>query len=119
MTTLEIIEFVCVADLQLKVRDHRRRQSGGLDETVDLVKEIIIVYDSSLDITWDILNELADLPNVFFHYIKRKMSKGANMCTALENVIGDIMLIQDVDLEYYPQDYPALLPILEGLSQVV
>lgn len=41
MTILEIVEFVCVADLQLKVRDHRRRWSGGLDDTVDFVKEMI------------------------------------------------------------------------------
>jgi glycosyltransferase involved in cell wall biosynthesis len=55
---------------------------------------------------------------LFLH--TRNRGKGAAIRTAIEHVTGDIVLIQDADLEYDPQDYPRLLePILEGRADVV
>jgi glycosyltransferase involved in cell wall biosynthesis len=85
-------------------------------------KEIILVDDASTDGTREILERLArdhrDHVRVLFHPQNR--GKGAAIRTAIEHVTGDIVLIQDADLEYDPQDYPKLLePILERHADVV
>ncbi len=86
-----------------------------------LVSEIIIVDDASEDGTREILQELAaGQPEIrpFFH--EKNQGKGAAVRTGLQHASGDILLIQDADLEYDPRDYPALLqPIEEGLADVV
>jgi len=86
---------------------------------VDLDKEIICVDDFSTDGTWDILQgEARDGTRIFRH--PQNMGKGAAVRTGLEQVEGDVVLIQDADLEYDPQDYHALLePILSGRARVV
>lgn len=87
---------------------------------VDIPKEILLVDDYSTDGSRAILEEEAHCPDtrVFFHTTNR--GKGAAVRTGLLNVSGDIVLIQDADLEYDPRDYPALLrPILEGRTQAV
>ncbi|MCL4424407.1 MAG: glycosyltransferase family 2 protein [Firmicutes bacterium] len=93
------------------------RRVGGT--TYD--KEIIVVDDGSTDGTGQILGELADGKTdlrVIFHPENR--GKGAAIRTALAHVTGDIVLIQDADLEYDPADYPRLLdPILAGKTRVV
>jgi glycosyltransferase involved in cell wall biosynthesis len=79
---------------------------------VDLEKEIIVVDDGSTDGTREILKSYADI-TVIFH--NQNAGKGAALRTGLEYVTGDIVVIQDADLEYNPSDYPALLdPILQG-----
>ncbi|MEB2285541.1 MAG: glycosyl transferase [Polyangiaceae bacterium UTPRO1] len=82
-------------------------------------KEIIIVDDGSLDGTRDILRELAGGEvRVFFHGSNR--GKGAALRTAFAHVQGDVVVIQDADLEYNPRDIPALLaPIERGEADVV
>lgn len=92
----------------------RAADSRGLD------KEIIVVDDASTDGTGDVLKKLqrnTDL-KVFAHPYNR--GKGAALRKALEHATGDIVLIQDADLEYDPVDYPKLLqPILDGRADVV
>ncbi|MGH7412493.1 MAG: glycosyltransferase family 2 protein [Candidatus Methylomirabilis sp.] len=91
-------------------------------EAAPYEKEIILVDDASTDGTREILERLAhDHRNhvrLFIHAHNR--GKGAAIRTAIEHVTGDIVLIQDADLEYDPQDYPRLLePILDGHADVV
>jgi dolichol-phosphate mannosyltransferase len=76
-------------------------------------KEIIIVDDGSTDGTREKLRAmaLADDVTVVFH--EKNCGKGAAIRTALEYARGEYVLIQDSDLEYDPQDYPALLRPLE------
>jgi len=67
-----------------------------------------------------VLRELDLLPDVFVTYHDRNRGKGAAVRTAIEKATGDMMLVQDADLEYDPRDYPSLVqPILEGRSEVV
>lgn len=82
-------------------------------------KEIIIVDDGSGDGTREILSAIKD-PQIKILHHERNKGKGAAVRTALSSVTGNIVLIQDADMEYSPEDYPALLkPILEGKADVV
>ena len=86
----------------------------------ELVSEIIVVDDGSSDGTREILNELAKqkIIKTIFHDLN--MGKGSAIQSGLEQASGDLVLIQDADLEYDPRDYPILLqPIQEDLADVV
>jgi len=86
---------------------------------VGLDKEIIIVDDKSQDGTHEILENIK-APNIKIHYQPKNMGKGAALRTGFSKAEGDIILIQDSDLEYNPQEYPRLLePILDGRADVV
>lgn len=84
-------------------------------------KEVIVVDDGSTDGTREILASLVGTApelRVIFHSQNR--GKGAAIQTALAQVTGEVVLIQDADLEYDPADYPRLLaPILAGEAKVV
>ena len=84
-------------------------------------KEIIAVDDASTDGSRDILRRLAgEYEDVKVFYHNRNQGKGAALRTAFAQVTGDVVLIQDADLEYRPFDYPALLdPIEQNLADVV
>jgi glycosyltransferase involved in cell wall biosynthesis len=90
-------------------------------QDVDLEKELIIVDDFSTDGTRERLAELAkgqDNVKVFYH--DRNQGKGAALRTGFGHVTGDIVVIQDADLEYDPREYPVLLePVLDGRADVV
>ena len=85
-----------------------------------LTKEIILVDDASTDDTRSIIKKLSGAQDlkIFSHSWNR--GKGAAIRTAIEHATGDVLLIQDADLEYDPSDYPLLLkPILDGRADVV
>ena len=88
-------------------------------KSVDFDKEIIIVDDSSTDGTADILKSINDKgTKVIFH--ERNQGKGAALRRAFGQVSGDIIIIQDADLEYDPGDYAKLIkPILDNKADVV
>ncbi len=98
-----------------------------LEAPVDLSKELIVVDDASTDGTREYLQALARSGQagvrggevkVMSH--ERNLGKGAAIRTGLRHASGDIILVQDADLEYDPRDYPALLePILAGRADVV
>ena len=85
----------------------------------NIKKEIIVVDDFSRDGTRKLLERLQDRRlKVFFH--EKNRGKGAAIRTALKHATGDIMLIQDADLEYNPKEYRKLLkPIINGKAKVV
>jgi len=81
--------------------------------------ELVAVDDFSTDGTRDILKEFAD-PRVRVFYHEKNMGKGAALRTGFAQATGDIVLVQDADLEYDPREYPQLLaPILDGRADVV
>lgn len=86
-----------------------------------LEKEIVLVDDFSTDGTREILQaEFEEKPGVRVVYHDRNRGKGAALRTGIARTTGDIVLIQDADLEYDPQEYPKLLaPILAGKADVV
>jgi glycosyltransferase involved in cell wall biosynthesis len=90
--------------------------------SLPLQRELIIVDDFSRDGTREILAkltpQLGTTMKVLLHETNK--GKGAAIRTGLEQVTGDILLVQDADLEYDPKDYPLLLePILSGRADVV
>lgn len=96
-----------------------------LEAPVEIPKELIIVDDGSTDGTREYLRNLmrgegsgGETVTILFH--ERNQGKGAAIRTALSHVTGEIVLIQDADLEYDPRDYAMLLqPILDGRADVV
>jgi glycosyltransferase involved in cell wall biosynthesis len=85
-----------------------------------LANEILLVDDGSTDGTRDILKEIEGADNLRIVYHEKNQGKGAAVRTGLEHATGDVVLIQDADLEYDPRDYPTLLkPIEEGIADVV
>ena len=101
-------------------------EAAHIDEILQAVhaspvkKEIIIVDDGSTDGTREKLQALPPLDDVTIVFHEKNCGKGAAIRTALAYARGEFVLIQDSDLEYDPQDYPALLrPLEEGKANVV
>lgn len=88
-------------------------------ENVKIKKEIVIVDDYSIDGTRDLLKKIKN-PDINIFYHKKNCGKGRAVRTGLSHAKGDIIIIQDADLEYDPNDYYSLIkPIQEGKTDVV
>jgi len=89
-------------------------------QATKLAAEIVVVDDGSKDGTRDILQKLDGRKKVRVILHEKNQGKGAAVVTGMTAAKGDILLIQDADLEYNPHDYPVLLqPIKEGIADVV
>lgn len=90
---------------------------GGLE------REVIVVNDASTDGSWQVMKSLPiKFPETRFELINKTANegKGAALRDGFAKVTGDLVMIQDADLEYDPADYPKLLqPILDGKADVV
>ena len=86
----------------------------------NIAKEILIVDDGSTDGTRQMLESMNEVGEIRIIFHDRNLGKGAAVRTGINNASGDVLLIQDADLEYDPRDYASLLqPIEEGLADVV
>ena len=97
------------------IREIVRRVDG-----IELDKELIIVDDGSTDGTRAQLEELNGRGDVRVFFHEKNLGKGAAIRTAIPAAQGDVILIQDADLEYDPREYGRLLqPIVDGHADVV
>jgi glycosyltransferase involved in cell wall biosynthesis len=89
-------------------------------KATNLAWEIILVDDGSIDGTRNLLKDIDGKENVSVILHDKNQGKGAAVRTGFDAARGDILLIQDADLEYDPRDYPLLLkPLDEGIADVV
>jgi len=87
---------------------------------VPVALEVLLVDDGSTDVTWEVMSRRADGQRVRAFRHTHNQGKGAAIRTALREARGEVVLIQDADLEYDPADYPRLLdPIISGRASVV
>jgi glycosyltransferase involved in cell wall biosynthesis len=88
---------------------------------VQIPKEVILVDDCSKDGTRKILEEeISQFPDCRVIYHEVNQGKGAGLRTGFKHATGDVVIVQDADLEYNPAEYPRLLqPIIEGKADVV
>ena len=89
-------------------------------QETELTEEILLVDDGSIDGTRDLLKEMDGKDNVRVILKEKNEGKGSAVTIGMQSATGDILLIQDADLEYDPRDYPTLLkPLEEGIADVV
>jgi glycosyltransferase involved in cell wall biosynthesis len=77
-------------------------------QKMEIANEILVVDDGSIDGTRAFLQEINGKNNVRVILHENNQGKGAAVVTGIKNATGDVVLIQDADLEYDPRDYPAL-----------
>lgn len=117
-TLTEIVNRVRSVDLTVD----REGTNALLQGPIVLEREIVIIDDGSTDGTREILNQwrLENAPDLRIVYHEKNGGKGAALRTGFQQATGDILVIQDADLEYDPRDYVKLLePLLEGRSAVI
>ncbi len=101
-------------------------EEKSIKKIIDLVKkvdigkvnkEIVVVDDGSTDKTLEVLKKIKNIKLIGYN---KNIGKGEAIRTAIKHATGDIIIIQDADLEYDPNDYKALIkPIIEGKAKVV
>lgn len=90
-------------------------QNSGVD-----IHEIILVDDCSTDNSREVIELLIENPNIKAFYHEKNQGKGAALQTGFKHVTGEVVVIQDADLEYDPKEYSVLLePIAKGKADVV
>jgi len=114
------------ADMKLSVVIHVYNEVGNIREILKrvtaskLAAEIIVVDDGSQDGSRKLLGKLDGKKRVRVILHPKNLGKGAAVRTGIRAARGDVILIQDADLEYNPHDYPVLLqPIKDGIADVV
>ncbi|MFQ5575638.1 MAG: glycosyltransferase family 2 protein, partial [Anaerolineae bacterium] len=96
------------------------RQVWAVEFETPFEREIVVVDDFSTDGTRDYLQTIDGQNGVRVILHPDNRGKGAALRTGFEHATGDILIIQDADLEYDPQEYPKLLnPILDGKADIV
>jgi glycosyltransferase involved in cell wall biosynthesis len=91
-----------------------------LSVELPLEREVVIVDDFSTDGTRKHLESLKESPNISVVFHEVNQGKGAALRSGFKHATGDLIIIQDADLEYDPSEYPKLLkPILDGKADVV
>ena len=118
--------FETPADLKLSVVVPVYNELATIEEivrrirAVPLHKEIVLVDDGSTDGTRDQLQAMAGQEDLRILFHERNRGKGAALRTGFAHATGQIVVIQDADLEYHPSQYPQLVqPIVEGMADVV
>jgi glycosyltransferase involved in cell wall biosynthesis len=117
-TLEDIVQRVQAVDLTV----NRRGDNPLFDGPIKVERELVIVDDGSTDGSRDLLDtwrkKHASTMKIIFHDVNR--GKGAALRTGFQHATGDMLIVQDADLEYDPRDYVKLLePLLEGRSPVV
>jgi len=117
-------EIETIAEIVRRVRAVKLVVPAGFGSedgaAVAFEREIVLVDDGSTDGTREYLSAQEDEPDTVVAFHEQNQGKGAAVRTGLQHASGDVILVQDADLEYDPRDYPMLLqPIVEARSQVV
>jgi glycosyltransferase involved in cell wall biosynthesis len=112
--------------MQLSVVLPTYNEAATLEEIVATIRstglaaEIIIIDDGSTDGTHAVLQKLESLPGVRAFSLCRNQGKGAALKLGFAKATGDIVIVQDADLEYDPHDYRSLIePIIAGAADIV